>query len=76
MKREALGYCEEIGQTLIRQGNTSYIQLVDLQLFLLVFNLLFRFNYIMSIDLRLQRNLEHLIEIFNLIQHHIENRHG
>ena len=36
LKREALAYCEEIGQTLIRQGNTIYIQLVDLQLFIMV----------------------------------------
>ena len=36
LKREALAYCEEIGHTLIKQGNAAYVQLVDLQLFILV----------------------------------------
>jgi len=36
LKREALAYCEEIGHSLIKEGNSAYAQLVDLQLFILV----------------------------------------
>ena len=77
LKREALAYCDEIGQTLMRQGNVAYVQLVDLQLFLLVSvdsNLFL--PQIVLFACRLRKSLVHSVEIFNWTRRHTKKRHG
>lgn len=79
LKREALAYCEEIGQTLMRQANFTHVQLVDLQLFILVKifqRKLFDFRSKRFFRLRSRKNREFLIEIFKLIQRRTKNRRG
>ncbi|CAF3503699.1 unnamed protein product [Rotaria sp. Silwood1] len=73
LKREALAYCEEIGQTLIRQGNTSYIQLVDLQLFILIAEKSRAFNRNFQLDPMSYKEPTWLIELRRTIQSLIDN---
>ncbi|CAF0862625.1 unnamed protein product [Rotaria sordida] len=73
LKREALAYCEEIGQTLIRQGNTSYVQLVDLQLFILIAEKSRAFNRNFQLDPTSYKEPTWLIELKSIIQNLIEN---
>ncbi|CAF2931302.1 unnamed protein product [Rotaria sp. Silwood2] len=73
LKREALAYCEEIGQTLIRQENTSYIQLVDLQLFIVIAEKSRAFNRNFQLDPTSYKEPTWLIELRRIIQNLIDN---
>ncbi|CAF5139344.1 unnamed protein product, partial [Rotaria magnacalcarata] len=68
-----LAYCEEIGQTLIRQGNVSYIQLVDLQLFILMAEKSRAFTRNFQLDPMSYKEPTWLIELRRIIQNLIDN---
>ncbi|CAF4320467.1 unnamed protein product, partial [Adineta steineri] len=73
LKREALAYCEEIGLTLIRQGNTSFIQLVDLQLFILIAEKSRAFSRNFQLDPTSYKEPTWLIELRRIIQNLLDN---
>ncbi|UJR28897.1 hypothetical protein I4U23_010116 [Adineta vaga] len=73
LKREALAYCEEIGETLIRQGNTSFVQLVDLQLFILIAEKSRIFSRNFQLDPGSYKEPTWLIELRRIIQSLLDN---